>query len=371
VILQSLVALSKGELLDNYKGRSGKFIKGFLLNDKRNKNGWRVTWDSILTHAPDFINHPGTYFVKDGEQDHPDGATYKDNMRNQEDYRVVNIVDVMIDEDTHTLNYVGEVLDDDFAERYDEGRINMTSPGIWPEKYEVVGEMDNGRPMLDVFHWRALHIAYVNDPAYDTDAHTISTCDGDGHTCKIALSANTKVTASDLAPLQEIPLIRKTLNSNYTPCELKSFVAQLLKADTDVGLKLQEIATNNPNEPDDWKLAAAYAYNQQNGIDSMVASLNTIPKVDVKNDIPERIDVPKAKKAMDMSVKDVMDLHVLVEKGLMSTDIYSKVLDEKLGIKNGLSQIASKQILKADAEIENEKQLNEVIAKLEEKIKEL
>ena len=136
--------LTTHEILNNFEGREGKFIKGFLLNDKRNKNGWAVDWDSIKKYAADWINHPGIYYTETGEPDHTDGGTYRENMVNQEGYRVVNIVSVIPDEATHTLNYVGEILDADFEKDFDAGLINMTSPGIWPEDMETVGGSGRG-----------------------------------------------------------------------------------------------------------------------------------------------------------------------------------------------------------------------------------
>ena len=127
--------LTTHEILDNFEGRTGKFIKGFLLNDKRNKNGWKVSWEAIKKYAADWINHPGIYFLPGGEPDHTDGETYRENMQRQEGYRVVNIVSVTPDEISHALNYVGEILDDDFEKDYDAGLINMTSPGIWPGEF--------------------------------------------------------------------------------------------------------------------------------------------------------------------------------------------------------------------------------------------
>lgn len=271
-VLTSPVQIEHSELLDNYKGREGKFIKGFLMNDKRNANGWRVDWDSILKYASDFINHPGIRFKQFGEPDHTDGRTYKENMSVQENFRVVNIVDVMTDEDTHTLNYVGEIIDKDFEDEWEAGEINMTSPAIWPEEMETVGTMDDGRPLLDVFKWRALHNAYIDDPAYKEAAFTISTCDADGESCKLQLSAKTEkeayaVHANDnLGPLMEIPLIRKVLNSRYTSCEIKKQV-QELTADTDdknyLAKALQSLLKANPEKDNDWLLAAANAFSKQ------------------------------------------------------------------------------------------------------------
>lgn len=263
---------AQGEILDNYKGRSGKFIKGFLLNTKRNKNGWRVTWDSILTYSSDFINHPGIYMTKFGEPDHTDGISYKDNMVAQEEFRVVNIIDVLPCADTQTLNYVGEIIDAEFEELWNAGKINMTSPAVWPEEMEQVGTMIDGRPELDVFQWRALHVAYINDPAYGNDANTITTCDGDGIACRVRLSAKTEgcgLCANDnLGPLMEVPLIKRVLNSTYSQTEITQFYAQLITATDDscVSNKLKIIKQDNPGMEKDQQLAIAYSYCKKDGI---------------------------------------------------------------------------------------------------------
>lgn len=257
------------DILDNFEGRTGKFIKGFLLNTKRNKNGWKVSWESILKYASDFINHPGIYYeVSEDEPDHTEGRTYKENMANQEDYRVVNIVSVSLDEDTQTLNYVGEILDEDFEAEWNAGKINMTSPAVWPEEMEQVGVMENGAPMLDVYKWRALHIAYINDPAYGDDAVTLATCDGDGELCKIRLSAKNNpcglCAENDLAPLMEVPIIRKKLKSVYSYEEIAKihaeYVAMTAQDNDCVGNKLKIIIEDNPDMEKDQQLAIAYAY---------------------------------------------------------------------------------------------------------------
>jgi len=278
---QSLVALTveghEYELLNNYNGREGKFIKGFLLNDKRNKNGWRVTWESILKFASDFVNHPGIWFETGDGPDHTGGVSYRDNMSNQENYRVVNIVDVMIDEETRTLNYVGEIIDDEFLKIWEAGEINMTSPAVWPEDMKEVGKMEDGRPMLDVFVWRALHVAYINEPAFGDVANTISTCDGDGIACEIRLSAKTSgmgLCADDnLGPLMEVPIIKRKLQSTYSSCELKRFHEELM-ASTDesdcVANKLKIVMADNPNMEKDQALAIAFSFCQKEGVEKVL-----------------------------------------------------------------------------------------------------
>jgi hypothetical protein len=271
----SMQVPAQKELLDNYAGRTGKFIKGFLLNDKRNKNGWMVPWDVIKKYASDFVNHPGIYMNLGGEPDHTGGGTYRENMANQEEYRVVNIIDVSADETTHTLHYTGEIIDREFLELWEAGKINMTSPAIWPIEMETVGTTDNGRPELNVSEYRALHVAYIDEPAYGRDAFTISTCDGDGEECKIRLSANSQADAltaagdpSNLAPLQEVPLIKKTLNRTYTPCKVKEIHAEFVamgkdepcNANSCVSNKLKIIMQDNPGMAEDQQLAIAYSY---------------------------------------------------------------------------------------------------------------
>jgi len=256
------------DILDNFEGRTGKFIKGFLLNTKRNKNGWRVSWESILKHASDFINHPGIYLIRQGETDHSDGGTYKENMANQEEFRVVNIVSVSTDDSTQTLNYVGEIIDEEFADLYEAGKINMTSPAVWPIEMEQVGTMENGRPMLDVSVWRALHVAYIDEPAYGDDAYTLATCDGDGEACKIRLSAKNDpcglCAQNDLAPLMEIPIIRKKLKSIYSYIEIAKihadYAAMTAADDNCVSNKLKIVMEDNPDMEKDQQLAIAFAF---------------------------------------------------------------------------------------------------------------
>lgn len=256
------------DILNNFEGREGKFIKGFLLNTKRNKNGWKVSWDSILSMASDFVNHPGIYMIRDGQPDHTDGGSYKENMVNQENFRVVNIVSVKACPEDQTLNYVGEILDEDFAAAWEAGKINMTSPAVWPVDMKQVGEMPNGAPMLDVDKWRALHVAYIDEPAYGDTAHTISTCDGDGEACKIRLSAKNNACGlcaqNDLAPLMEVPLIRKKLKREFSTAriaEIHSEYASMTAADDNcVSNKLKIIMDDNPGMEKDQQLAIAYAY---------------------------------------------------------------------------------------------------------------
>jgi len=282
--IYALTAVTTFEVLDEFEGRKGKFIKGFLLNDLRNRNGWRVEWDAIKTYHKDFINKPGTWFERMPDMpDHPDGATYKRMMSNQENYRVTNIVGLELVEDTHTLNYVAEILDENlteinFEELNQTGKINFTSPGIWPVEAKIIGKMPNGRPKLDVYAFKALHYSYINDPAFEKDAaKTLGTCEGLGSECMTRLAASTNLEGNEsLAPLMEVPLIRDKLNKIYTPCELKAFHKELTASnadDTCVSKKLKIVASVNKDMAQDLQLAIAYSYCQKEGVAQLAADL--------------------------------------------------------------------------------------------------
>lgn len=196
--------------LTSWKNRKGKFYKVFLLNDQRNKNGWRVTWESIQKNAVDFIGRPGIEYVKcEGtvcDLDHTDGSTYEQNLKVQEQYRVTTIVDYVLEDATHTAYAIHEVRDTKFAKKLTNKLVKYVSPSIWPkhDAYEILGKNTDGRPLVDVFDWKAIHSAWVSKPAFGDDAKIVAACDGTGHDCKLQLSASDD---DPLGPLKEIPLL--------------------------------------------------------------------------------------------------------------------------------------------------------------------
>jgi hypothetical protein len=270
-------------------------------------------------YASDFINHPGTYLEIDGEPDHPDGATYKQNMANQEHSRVANIVAVELDDETRTAKYVAEILpaelsEIDFKAMLDDGKINYTSPGIWPEEFEVVGTMENGRPALDVFKWRALHYSYINDPAYGKDtAATIGTCEGNGVECSRQLAAKLYAQSDEdvttpckfdkpcpestmektmlfsqvedpLGPLIQKPIILRKLKSLFCPKGIEELHARLLKSNDVndcVSRKIKIIMKENPEMDKDQQLAIAFSFCRQQGMQELAYDLQQKEQVGI------------------------------------------------------------------------------------------
>ena len=192
-------ASSHIEVLDEFEGQKGQFLKVFGISDKRNKNGWRAVWEGIKKHVDTFKEKPGIEFVKCDEDgcdlDHTEAQTEEMSLQIQEPYRVVTTVGTQLDEKTHTAYLIDKVNDPNFFEKVKSGEIKYVSPSIWPKSggYEIVGQMENGQPMIDVWEWSALHHAFVNKPAFGDDAKITATCEGIDCPVKLLTAAEQKV----------------------------------------------------------------------------------------------------------------------------------------------------------------------------------
>ena len=177
----------------------------FLLNDQRNKNGWRATWESILLRAKEFITFPGiVYYACDQDGcrlDHTGGKnyddpkkTYNELLKNQKPHIVSTTIDVQIDELTHTAYSIDKITSKYFAEKVKDKDHIYVSPSmmIRDNKYDFVGFQD-GKRFIDIHDWLPVHHAFVNEPAFDQVAHVSHTCEGPESKC---LNTLRNVTAS-------------------------------------------------------------------------------------------------------------------------------------------------------------------------------
>ena len=236
--------------LDTWKDRTGNFAKIFLMNDQRNKNEWRATWESIKENAEDFIGKPGIEYTKcvDGkcDLDHTDATTYAQNLTVQETFRVSAIVDIILDENTHTAYAIHEINDDAFAEKLQKQEVKYVSPSIWPKQgqYEIIGKKANGALVIDVFSWYALHSAYVNNPAFGDDAKVVAQCSDHGEACMMRMLTAKEITADELDPLKEIlPLLIKH-RGRHTFLSAPECVQKIIqkKLDDDIDVTEQDLA---------------------------------------------------------------------------------------------------------------------------------
>lgn len=213
------------EILNEYEGESGQFLKTFAINDKRNKNGWKAIWEGIKKNIDTFKGKPGIEFIKcdkDGcDLDHTEAQTEELSLKVQEPFRVTTIVGFTFDESTHTAYFIDKVNDPNFFEKVKKGKIKFVSPSIWPKSggYEIVGEMENGQPMIDVWDWNGLHKAYVNKPAFGDDAKITATCEG--HDCPVKLLTASEKKVHLVADAVQDCVTKKVKDYGQSPDEQK------------------------------------------------------------------------------------------------------------------------------------------------------
>lgn len=207
-----LKAVESIEVIDEFDGEKGLFVKTFALNTKRNKNGWAVpNWPDIVRNMPKFKSKPGIEYVKcENEKcdlDHTDGATELMSLKVQENFRVSTIIDYQLDEKTKTAYAIHKVHDVGVFEKIKAGEILAVSPSIWPNDVEVTGKMPNGLPKIDVYDFNALHIAFVNKPAFGDDANITAVCEGENCPMKLLTATTYGPDTEGLAPLKQVPIV--------------------------------------------------------------------------------------------------------------------------------------------------------------------
>ena len=189
-----------------YYTKDGDFyVKTFLISDKRNKRGWRASWNSIKKNVKSFHGRPGIEYMKCTEHgcdlDHTEGDTKEESIHIQEKYRVSTIVDTVLDESTHTAYAIQKVEDSQFRKKIEMGEIKYLSPSIWPnaEKTTLSISEDN-EWYIDTTDWDGLHHAWVNRPAFGHEARVVGQCTGD-ESCITELKNNRALVARAYATL--------------------------------------------------------------------------------------------------------------------------------------------------------------------------
>jgi len=172
-------------LLTEWKGREGKFVRTFGINDTRNNNEWRSTWQGVLDNIEKSLGRPGIEYEKCTEAgcglDHVEAESLEENYEKQKPFEVTNMIDYVIDDDTHTVDIIHEVHDDDFWQKLKNGLIKYVSPMIWPNNG---GAESNGigranQPITDTWDYEWVHMAFLEkDPAFGDVANVKTTCEG-------------------------------------------------------------------------------------------------------------------------------------------------------------------------------------------------
>ena len=276
-MLQLKAQLAEPQMLESWHNRKGDFAKIYLISDKRNKNGWRVTWESIKKNAHDFAGRPGIIYSKceDGkcDLDHTDGQTYESNLEIQEPFRETTLREISFDEDEHKAYAIHEIHTPSVAKKLHCGELKFVSPAIWPivGQYKILGKMPNGNLKIDVWGWKALHSAFVNDPAFGDEARVVAMCHDSGSKCRMQmLKAST-----DLEPLQEIPLLVKH-KGHHTFVSASKCVYNLIQSKLEHGIIVDESALQDAQNQCGAKKAVC---NCKNTLAAKIAKLELLVKI--------------------------------------------------------------------------------------------
>lgn len=214
--LQALYfATVKAEVLDEFEGEKGVFIKSFLINDKTNLNDWEVTKLANVKDGPNFKGMPGIEFFNKGRRDHTVGESYEDALRLQSPHAKGIIRKVIDMTGGVKLEQVTRMFDGIMIEKIRkakaEGKDIFVSPAIFPRSIDDVDiiDMPDGSHIHRVNRYLPLHYAFVDEPAYGDEAKVTDICEGNDCLIKLAkISATEGIGQDGIEPIRTIPIIR-------------------------------------------------------------------------------------------------------------------------------------------------------------------
>ena len=188
-----LFAASKFTVLTEFEGKKGFFLRGFLINNKMNANGWSVTNNANVLDGKTFLSMPDIeFFNADRKRDHTVGDTFDESVRLQEPFRkgtILKIIDV--DGKGTLLDAVSEITDIETTKNIKEGDVLYYSPAIFPRSLADIEIIPTGpNTHMHIIHrYQGLHRALVDDPAFGkTDAKIGPLCDGTSGECMVKLA---------------------------------------------------------------------------------------------------------------------------------------------------------------------------------------
>ena len=287
------------EFLDNYKGLKGSFIKKFLISDKFNINKWRVTWESILLDVKGFIGKP---LVLTPARDHP-------SVKNQDNFKVGEIIDVIIDEMNHTVYQISHITKPGIAELIHEKKIRFGSPTVvvYSEETREIRNRGTASEEHVLHRFKPGHDALVGEPAYGKEVDKIKAiCVGSGIGCAMKLkqvnaSVKEKEGAlgdSTMSQLTIVGFVQKALNKKFKPETLQGIVEHAQNSnskDSCISRKIKIISDEDPTRSHDQIIAMAYSYCEKSGgIESAIEGDVTNKIMNEKQRIKDEMKVVQA-----------------------------------------------------------------------------
>lgn len=262
--LQALYfAATEFEVLDEFEGEQGTFIKSFLINNKLNLNDWEVTEEANRLDGPDFKGMPGIEFFNKGRRDHTVGNSYTQALHLQMPHAKAIIRKVLGTETGEKLTQISRVFDKEIIKKLRNHEIKFVSPAIFPRSIDDVEviERPEGGHIHRVHRYLPLHYAFVDEPAYGTDdAKITDICDGPD--CLIKLekaSANIPtdgIGQDEVNPLRKIPIIK------ISKCSKTGKINVSVAGDDELSKLVSECLSNKltpGQEPTDQELAICFS----------------------------------------------------------------------------------------------------------------
>lgn len=146
-------------------------ITTFLVNDKKDANGFQIDWDAIKQNAQKWIGVSGILYRKCDmagcRNDHTAGGNLSEALELSEDVQVTEIIDVTLDESTHTAYAIQNVTSAKFHDMICKNEIQYVSQSIWLEQEPA--DPDNIHVTIHD-NFTPVHLAFVDDPAYGSVA---------------------------------------------------------------------------------------------------------------------------------------------------------------------------------------------------------
>jgi len=263
--LQTLYfAATEFEVLEDFEGEKGFFIKSFLINNKLNLNDWEVTEEANRLDGPEFKGMPGIEFFNKGRRDHTVGSTYAEALRLQSPHAKGIIRKVIGTETGEKLTQISRIFDEEMIAKIrkarKEGKKLFVSPAIFPRSIDDVQiiERPEGGHIHRVHRYLPLHYAFVDEPAYGGDAAITDICEGAD--CLIKLAKNGATTdgigQDDIDPLRTIPIIR------VSKCSKTGKINVSVAGDDELSKLVSECLSNKlapGEEPTDQELAICFS----------------------------------------------------------------------------------------------------------------
>jgi len=185
------------DVVENFKGEDGFYIKAFFADSTFNLNRWGVTKEALKRDMKTALDtrFPGgktaPFIIMDSfGHPNPDPTQGEDMITMQERWRVGDIIEAGFDEKTQRAYTVAKIFDPIAIKMFQDNQVNFVSPSM---RATEEMQLSDGRVVITKF--LVNHNAGVKKPAFgNVKAQIRGRCTGDAKTC-LAHLAN--VSASD------------------------------------------------------------------------------------------------------------------------------------------------------------------------------